>query len=317
MRFCLIGPSGAMIPPYGWGAVESLIWDYFSVLKKEGHQVLILNCAIADMIERCDSYNPDLVYIMYDDYAYLSQHIACPRIYFMSHFAYITDSRLTTDFNWYFDTIFMQAIRFQKSLTINALSEEIANVYRGHGYVGKIHVIHNGAREDKFLFTSQPKYADQSIYIGKIEMRKRQYQYQSIPNIKFAGNYQDSDFDQSNPNYLGEWTKMELYESLTEYGNLVLLSDGEADPLVVKEALMAGLGVVVSECASANLDKSKDFITIIPDDKLFDMTYVEKEIAKNRDVCKYRRKAIREYALSTFSWDVVVKKFLNAIASDI
>ena len=116
---------------------------------------------------------------------------------------------------------------------------------------------------------------------------------------------------------MGEWTKIQLYETLTEYGNLVLLSDGEADPLVVKEALMAGLGVVVSECACANLDTSKDFITIIPDDKLFDMTYVAKEIDKNRKVSKSNRMAIREYALSTFSWDVVVNKFLTAIESDV
>ena len=67
MRFCLIGPSGALIPPSGWGAVESLIWDYFSVLKKEGHQALILNCDICEMVNRCDSYKPDVVHIMYDD----------------------------------------------------------------------------------------------------------------------------------------------------------------------------------------------------------------------------------------------------------
>ena len=27
MRFCIIGPN-TPIPPVGWGAVESLIWDY-------------------------------------------------------------------------------------------------------------------------------------------------------------------------------------------------------------------------------------------------------------------------------------------------
>ena len=49
---------------------------------------------------------------------------------------------------------------------------------------------------------------------------------------------------------------------------MILLSEGEADPLVVKEALIAGLGVVVSECSAANLDLSKQFITIIPNDKI-------------------------------------------------
>ena len=49
---------------------------------------------------------------------------------------------------------------------------------------------------------------------------------------------------------------------------LVLLSDGEAHPLVCLEAFAAGLGVVISQWAAANLDLDKDFITVIPEDKL-------------------------------------------------
>ena len=30
MNIALIGPGILPIPPNGWGAVESLIWDYFS-----------------------------------------------------------------------------------------------------------------------------------------------------------------------------------------------------------------------------------------------------------------------------------------------
>ena len=59
-------------------------------------------------------------------------------------------------------------------------------------------------------------------------------------------NYHDSPFDRNSVQYKGEWSKERLYDEMTNYGNLVLLSDGEADPLVVKEELMAGLGVVLS-----------------------------------------------------------------------
>ena len=38
-------------------------------------------------------------------------------------------------------------------------------------------------------------------------------------------------------NYLGEWTKDQLYKELTDYGNLVLLSDGEAHSLVIMEGI--------------------------------------------------------------------------------
>ena len=55
----------------------------------------------------------------------------------------------------------------------------------------------------------------------------------------------------------------------------MLLSDGEAHPLVCLEAFAAGLGVVISQWAAANLDLDKDFITVIPDDKINDMEFVD------------------------------------------
>ena len=42
MKFSIIGPA-TPIPPVGWGAVESLIWDYKVTLEKLGHTVQILN----------------------------------------------------------------------------------------------------------------------------------------------------------------------------------------------------------------------------------------------------------------------------------
>ena len=104
---------------------------------------------------------------------------------------------------------------------------------------------------------------------------------------------------------------------MTNYGNLVLLSDGEADPLVVKEALISGLGVVVSECACANLDINKKFISVIPDSKLEDIEYVSKIINTNRKISLSMREEIREYALENFSWNVIVKKFLDVVENDI
>ena len=44
MKISIIGPA-TQIPPVGWGAVESLIWDYSVNLKKEGHDVDIINIA--------------------------------------------------------------------------------------------------------------------------------------------------------------------------------------------------------------------------------------------------------------------------------
>ena len=82
-------------------------------------------------------------------------------------------------------------------------------------------------------------------------------------------------------NYLGEWSKIIYNNNLTDYGNLVLLSD-EAHPLVCMEALAEVLGVVVCEYGAAT-DTTKDFITVIPESKITDLKYLEDEIVKNRD----------------------------------
>ena len=124
-----------------------------------------------------------------------------------------------------------------------------------------------------FIFLYAPLNINKSVYLAKIENRKRQYVYQSIPNIDFVGNYHNSSFNRDNSNYLGEWNKDILYNYLSSYGNLVLLSDGEADPLVIKEALICGLGVVVSECSAANLDRNLSFIDVIPNNKLDNIEY--------------------------------------------
>ena len=93
---------------------------------------------------------------------------------------------------------------------------------------------------------------------------------------------------------------------MTEYGNLVLLSDGEAHPLVCMEALAAGLGVVVSEWGNANLDRSKDFITVIPESKVNDIEFVEKSIIENREYSISHREEIREYA-KQFDWMNIIQ----------
>ena len=100
---------------------------------------------------------------------------------------------------------------------------------------------------------------------------------------------------------MGEWDKHTLYKNLTEYGNLVLLSDGEAHPLVCMEAFAAGLGIVVSEWATANLDLKKEFITVIPEDHIHNTKYVEHMIAKNREYSIHNRKEILDYAKG-FEW---------------
>ena len=95
---------------------------------------------------------------------------------------------------------------------------------------------------------------------------------------------------------------------MTDYGNLVLLSDGEAHPLVCMEALAAGLGVVVCQWGAANLDLDKEFITVIPEDKINDIDFVEDAIIKNREYSVNHREEIIEYS-KKFEWKEVLRNY--------
>lgn len=313
MKIVLIAPGYKSLPPNGWGAVESIVWDYYENLIKRGYDIFIVNTTNQNnIITECNNYTPTIVHIMFDDYIGVSPYLKCKKVYYTSHYAYLTQPNFETNQQWYFNNIFKKVIQCKNYITINAISDEIKNIYIKHGFPGdKINVICNGSREDLFRFSENPEKSDKSIYIAKIERRKSQYKYQHIPNIDFVGNFHDSTFNTSNKNYLGEWDKPILYNNLTDYANLILLSEGEADPLVIKEALIAGLGVVISECSSANLDVSKPFITVIPNEKINDIEYISNKIKENRETSIQHRNEIRKYAIDTFAWNKIIDKYLQ------
>lgn len=314
MYFVFVAPGGTQIPPVGWGAVEIIIWDYYQCLTKLGHKVEIINTPDKHaIIQQVNSKPCDVVHIMYDDHIDIVDHLTGKRlVLYTTHWAYLTNEQVlqSSGYRRFFQTL----LTCNNKPYIFALSEAIKDVYIKHGYPqDKIIVNGNGARFDLYQFTITPLHPDRSICIGKIESRKRQAKYQGIKGLYFVGNINDSLFNREVANYLGPWTKKQLYENLSHYGNLVLLSNGEADPLVVKEALVAGLGVVVSEVASANLDRLKGFITVIPDDKLDDLEYVQSAIDTNRQYSTAHRTEILLYAATNFNWDLIVQGYVNKI----
>jgi len=107
MKIILIGPGCMPIPPKGWGAVESLVWDYYECLIKRNHQVIIVNNTnLHEVISYCNFVNPDIVHIMYDDHVVIAPHLNCSKIFYMSHFAYITDPNFENVHTNYFNNIF-------------------------------------------------------------------------------------------------------------------------------------------------------------------------------------------------------------------
>ena len=301
MKISIIGPGIMPIPPTGWGAVEILIWDQKLALEKLGHQVDIVNTkSPVEIIQKINAYRPDFVHVQYDDFIELYPYIQYPCA-ITSHFGYLEQPN---KWGYYHDRIVKPFQRI--SPVVFCLSDGIRDVYKNELLINEdnLLVTPNGVNTSKFV-TRDPKYPDRSLYLAKIDYRKRQSMFQSISSLYYAGNNADPNFN-VNINYLGEWSKEYLYNNLTDYGNLVLLSDGEAHPLVCMEALAAGLGVVVCEYGAANLDTSKDFITVIPENKISDLKYLEDEIIKNRDYSISHKDDIIKYA-SNFDWLNVIR----------
>jgi hypothetical protein len=65
MNIAMIGPGIMPIPPDGWGAVESLIWDYALELDNLGHTGTIINTP---------DYNEILNYLKEDKYDFAHLH---------------------------------------------------------------------------------------------------------------------------------------------------------------------------------------------------------------------------------------------------
>jgi hypothetical protein len=301
MKISIIGPGLMSIPPKGWGAVETLIWDMRNALIALGHEVDIINLRDPiEIIKKVNSFRPDFVHIHYDDwvglYDYIQYPCACT-----SHFGYLEREEM---FGGYVNI----ANAFAKiQPRIFCLSEGIKKVYNVLMNIPKekLFISPNGVNTTAFRSTDAPHNGDRSIYLAKIDYRKRQHLFQSIDSLYYAGNIADERFDKEK-NYLGEWSKEFLYDNLTEYGNLVLLSDGEAHPLVCMEAFAAGLGVVVTEWGKANLDVDKEFITVIPEKHIGDLQFLEYEIVKNRVYSVQHREEILEYA-EKFDWINIVR----------
>ena len=303
MKIAIVGPGLMPIPPNGWGGIEHLVWDMKIALNKLDHDVKIINTNNAyEIINSINQYKPDFVHIQYDDWVIIYTYIQYPCA-ISTHFAYIESEHMMGPYK---QRVFDNFLNIKPN--IFALSEGVSKVYEKNGLPREnLFLTPNGLDIDNYRFTKSPKFPDKSICIGKIEQRKKQYFLQQIDSLCFAGNIADSRFD-TTKNYLGEIPKTRILKELTDYGNLVLISDGEVHPRVCTEALAAGLGIVISECGIANLDLDKKFITVIPNNRLEDIDYINDQVTKNRLYSLEHRQEIHEYSRK-FEWENIFNNY--------
>jgi glycosyltransferase involved in cell wall biosynthesis len=314
MKIGFIGPGIMPIPPDGWGAVESLIWEIACELGEKGHEGMIINVPdLNEIVKTVRENDFDFIHLFYDVFHPVMDEIkkVSPRSVtaissaypYVDQFEFHQRDGYTSTYNWLIN---------QKDHYNFCLSDKDLETYKNGGAdVSKLLRLGLGAQHKNFKFNVECEKPDITLYMAKIEVRKRQWIYQSIDSIEFVGRYSPTTtFDKLHKSYIGEWTTEEKHQNVTKYANLMLLSDGEnGTPLVIKEALVSGIGVVCSKYAAYDLDTSLPFITVIPDDKLNDLDYVATAIKENRDASISLRKEIREYGVNNFSWENIVNQY--------
>lgn len=311
MKIALIGPGIMPIPPTTWGAVEILIWDLAEAVRALGHEVTIFNSEnLYEVAQQVNEGGFDFVHLQYDNHAgFLSKNINQP-FCVTSHYGWILQKNV-----W--DGGYHQIFKDMADCKgIIALSPEIEAFYRDNYDNEFITHLRNGTTIEKFRFN--PNGNGRILYLGKVEPRKRQsWIAKNCPGlpIDFVGPVVDNTFQpQGYQRYLGSWTKEQVYNNLTDYSVLLLISGGEAAPLVVPEALAAGVSVVVNKESSANLPISDTYngYGILSDDNpetlLRELNFA---LTFNPKV----RSNIRAWAKAHFDWSVIAQDYIRIITN--
>ena len=308
MNIAFIGPGIMPIPPDGWGAVEMLIWDYATIMGDLGHTGVIINTSDREeILDELSQNSFDIVHLHYDVF-----HDIIPKILKVtkgklivsSHYPYINDSKM-----WIYDN-YKQIINSyvkNNNFVIFASSKNDIKTFIEYGSISENCWLNRiGINHLSYDFDSQQTY-DRTLSFSQICDRKRQYLIQNFDNIDFIGRLENGKFSNLK-NYKGEYKRDKLNSGITKYSNFVLLSSVEnTTPLVVKEALTCGLGVVVSESVAVELDETQEFIDVIPENKIEDLEYLKSIIEKNKIYSVENREKIREYGVNTFSLDCIIQ----------
>ena len=316
MKIGLIAHGALPVPPRDWGAVEGTLWQRKRHLEQLGHTVDIANTrSIQDVIYAANRRGYDFVHCHCEAFvlecvAHLTRPFAVTSHFGGLHRFSPESPDAYEGFQYFFrDTL--------QAPALIVLSERIRQLYLRSGYAKLLRVLPNAVEVDDFHWS--PRGNGKAVCVGVLSSRKRQAFVAEVvrdgPAVDFVGprrqGHDGGFIEHETARYLGVWDKQTLYEHLTDYSCLVLLSESEAAPKVVLEACAAGLSVVISEACTANLS-AQPFITVLPDG-LRDPHQIAQAIQAAIDANPSHRAAIRHYAKDRFDYPVVTRDYLRII----
>jgi hypothetical protein len=156
------------------------------------------------------------------------------------------------------------------------------------------------------------------VCIGKVERRKKQFELAKYCannqiGIDFIGEITDERiFEEFEPimirQFLGPKSRSDLIELLPNYRALVLLSDGEADALVLYEAQLAGIPIIVNEKSIGSQDPNLPWIYLISE--LDEINGVIRKLNSEENLPA----TICKFAKEHYQWNERIKPIINLLA---
>ena len=301
-KLLIIAPGILPVPPSGWGALETIIYESLSSYYEDGFEVWILNSRSCKEWRAARRETFDLVLCHYDVFAKRARsYFPNTPIIGTSHYGFIGYPE-----KWHksYHRVLKGLSLLDSIYVMNKQQSEVLKKYLPNI---DIFISSNGTSFNPIVGRNiEGPY----LCLGKVEPRKSQFElYNKFKNsdysIVFVGNIVDTrvsnligEDSSVSKVFIGEKTRVELAKDFHKYKALILLSQGEADALVLYEAQMAGLPVFVTKEGIGAQNLLLPWVNIITDRTTpDDIELVYKEI--NASPIE-----ISSYASDNYSWKI-------------
>ena len=309
MTIIIVAHGNDPIPPTGWGAVEQVIWQYTIRLRKLGHEVILVNkkkwLAILTVRWLCLTRKVDVIHCHAEKPVEVLSKLKGLLVVATTHNP-LNPNNL--------DESELKALRRCHFAPFHfILRADIEPLILNRNPDAKCAVVPNGVEVHEFA--TSPIGNGKVVIVGRIQARKRQDEcVQLLSSSGIDCHVVGPDYGEIQPSaelrdaMIGEWDRQTLHQKLCEYSCLVLLSKSEGQPLVVVEALAAGIPVVISPPCTGNLDLAQPFIHVVEQDEQL-VPAVMQAIAQRDALTTH----IRAYAEHNFDYDSLVQRYLSQL----
>ena len=276
----VIGHGEVQVPPLGWGAVETVIYETTQVLTRLGFSVAILNSKSIFTWMQAYKYRPSIV-LLHDDTRINRVVRFWPNAekILITHYGY---AAFPKKWEGHYQKNFKN--NFKKMNQIICLSPGIYSVFAKYFTKEKLIFSPNGSavNQSNHLSKSSRKLSINQrrilICLGKVEERKRQYELYQITkdssiDVHFFGPIVDKRVldliaidKKASLLFKGSIARSDLQNKFQNYQALIHFSDAEADALVLYEAQLMGLPIIISKNSVGAQNLELPWIKILPED---------------------------------------------------